>query len=183
MNFLSDLMRNLSFSISGLVAVPFLIIAIVFFFLWARSRWKTGSAKGWPSTTGKVISSEMEARRSRSGSGYSTAYYAVVLYEYIVNGQRLQSNRLTLGTPIGTGFTGGVQKKLQQYPVGSRVEVFYNPDDPTEAVLEIKAPSGSIYLFIALLIVAILVVTMVFTAGGIGFASQIIDRFTSNVPR
>lgn len=144
MNFLSDLMRNMSGSISALVSIPFLIIAIVFFFLWARSRWKTSAAKNWPSTTGRVISSEMEARRSRSGSGgYSTSYYAVVLYEYMVNGQRLQSNRLTLGTPIGTSFTGRVQKKVLQYPVGSRVEVFYNPDDPTEAVLEIKAPSGS----------------------------------------
>lgn len=136
-------------------------------------------ATGW-----RVLASHMDARRSRSSEGgYSTSYYAVVLYEYMVEGKRYQSDRLTLGNTIGTNFTGGVQKKLQLYPVGSRVEVFYDPNDPTEAALEIKAPSGKIYLFIALFIIAILAVTMGFTMGGMSFVSQILNQFRGGIPR
>jgi hypothetical protein len=184
MDFISDMIRNMTGFISVIVALPFLIIALIFLFLWIRARRQVGGARNWPSTTGRVISSEMEARRSHSSEGgYSTSYYAVVLYEYMVDGKRYQSNRLTLGTPIGTSFTGRVQKKLQEYPVGNRVQVFYDPDDPTEAVLEVKAPVGNVYLFVSILIFVILAVTMAFTLGGVGFASQIVDQLTSNIPR
>lgn len=184
MDFMTDMMGNMAGSISLIVALPFLIIAIVFFVLWARSRRQIGQAKSWPSTTGRVVSAHMDARRSHSSEGgTTTSYYAVVLYEYMVDGKRYQCNRLTLGTPLGTSFTGGVQKKLLQYPVGSRVEVFYDPDDPTNAALEIKAPSGNVYLFIALVIVAILAVTLGMTMGGMGFATQLVNQLTSNIPR
>lgn len=183
MDFISDMMRNMSGSISALVGLPFLIIAIVFFALWIRARWQVSGARNWPSTTGRVLSSDMESRRVRSGNGYSTSHYAVVMYEYMVDGQRYQSNRLTLGTPLGTSFTSGVQKKLALYPVGSRVQVYYDPEDPTEAVLEVKAPAGNVYLFVAILIVAILAVTMTVTLGGMAWVSQLVNQVTSGITR
>lgn len=171
------MMDGMSALITGAVALPFLIIALVFFLLWIRARRQVSVARGWPTTTGRVLSAEVEKRRSHSSTGgYSTSYYPVIHYEYQVNGKRYQNNRLTINE-IGLGMYGRVQKKVDQYPPGSRVQVYYNPDDPYESVLETRAPAGGIYLFVAVLIVVILACTAAFTLGGMTFAGQLVDQF------
>lgn len=174
---MQSIMGGFSSLMSGVVAIPFLIIAGVFFYLWLRGRGKVNAANDWPSTTGKVLFATVEARRSRSGqSGYSTSYYPKIVYEYEVNGQRFHSDRFNLGWEVGRGWQSGVQKTVERFPVGSLVPVYYNPAKPDESALEKSAPASNIFLFIALLIVAILVCTMVFTLGGMNMISQTIQQ-------
>lgn len=174
---MQSMMNGMSTMIMGIVAIPFLIVAVVFFFLWLRGRGKVSAAADWPTTTGRVLFATVEARRSRSGSsGYSTSYYPKVVYEYEVNGQRYHSDRFNLGWEVGRGWKSGVQKTVDRFPVGSLVPVYYNPAKPDESALEKSAPASNWFLFIAFLIIGILICTAVFTLGGMNIISQTIQR-------
>ena len=179
MDFINQLFRNMNLmggGISLLVAVPFVIVALVFLIIVLRAGAKVRASKNWPTTPGRVLNSYIEPRRSRSGRGTSTAYYAVVFYEYMVNGQRLQSNRIRFGSDLGYGWTSPAQKTVDQYPPGAMVEVFFNPADPSEAVLQRTAQGANrIFLFIAFVILASVLCTLVMTFGAFGFVEQFIN--------
>lgn len=171
-------MNNLGGMIAGVVAIPFVVIAIVFVVIALRSRRKVSAAQDWPSTSGKVTYATVETRHShRSGGGSSTSHYAKVVYEYSANGQRYQSDRITFGSDVGYGNYNRVLQKVASYPVNSTVQVYYNPDNPAEAVLEKTAPSSKIFLFVAVLIVLILACTMTFTLGGMSFINNLVGNF------
>jgi hypothetical protein len=164
----------------ALVALPFLIIAVVFLGIILRARGKVRASKSWSSTTARIQASDVETRRSRSGSGYSTSHYPVVIYEYVVNGQRFQSRRVRFGSEIGYGFRRMAENIAAKYPNGSLVSVFYDPANPTEAVLE-QSAGGSNMLFgiIIVVILGVLLVTGLFLFGGM----QLFSRFTQFLPR
>ena len=61
---------NFSGAIFALVALPFLIIAIIFIFIMLRSRRKvSASRKNWLTTPGRVQMSQVEARRHHDQHG------------------------------------------------------------------------------------------------------------------
>jgi hypothetical protein len=177
MNFMS----NMGSMISGMVAIPFVIVALVFVYLAIRASRRASASRSWPVVTGKILAAGIEPRTSRSGSsGYSTSYYPVVQYEYTVNGQRFLGNRITFGGDVGYGWTNMAQRQIANYVPNSNVAVFYDPNEPGNAVLERTAgASGKIYWLVAILIFVILGVTMVFTSGINNFVSGI----TSNLPK
>lgn len=160
-----DFMNNLGSTITIMVAVPFILIALVFIVIGVRARLRASASRSWPSTMGRVLSASVEARTSTSSEGgTSTSYYPVVLYEYQVNGQTYRNNRLTLGSQMGSG-SGWAQGRAAQYPTGSIVQVYYNPENPLDSTLEQRAPASNIFFIIALVIIIILVVTVLFTTG------------------
>ena len=89
----------------------------------------------WPSTMGTVHGSYLE-RRSSSEGGYTN--YPVVQYSYQVSGQAYQGVKLAPGPEVGGTGAG---KVVARYPAGAQVMVFYNPQKPSDAVLETKAPA------------------------------------------
>jgi hypothetical protein len=97
-------------------------------------RRKMATVSQWPSTMGVVQMSTIEQRSS--DDGYTD--YPVVQYSYQVGGQSYQSMKLAPGPEVGGSGARGVVAK---YPVGAQVMVFYNPQNPSEAVLERKAPA------------------------------------------
>jgi hypothetical protein len=88
----------------------------------------------WPSTMGTVMLSTLEARSSDDG----TTYYPVVHYTYQVRGQTFQGNRIAPGMEVGGTGAG---KVVARYPMGAQVPVYYDPQSPSDAVLEKKAPA------------------------------------------
>lgn len=157
---------SLSSSIVIITTIPFVLIAL-FLFVWAmRGRRKAMAARNWPTTMGRVLSAEVETRRSHSSEGgYSTAYYPNVLYEYQVDGRPYRSNQFYVAMPVGLGNYAKVHQQVINYPVGSMVEVYYNPEDPSQAALVPSAPSSKVLIWVVILIVVILAVTLAFTMG------------------
>ena len=97
-------------------------------FIWfARQSEKRGNASlSWPTVPGKVLKSE--ARRGAKGSTLTDLKYgySVAAVEYIG----------TLANFAGTTTAADSKRIVQQYPVGARVTVAYDPDHPSIAVLE-----------------------------------------------
>jgi len=120
----------------GIIAFVLFILNVVFLGVIFFMRRKMAAVSQWPSTMGTVIASYLERRRSSSDSGSTN--YPVVQYSYQVSGQAYQRAKIAPGPEVGGSGAG---KVVARYPAGAQVMVFYNPQDPADAVLERKAPA------------------------------------------
>ena len=98
-------------------------------------RRKMAAVSQWPSTMGTINTSYLERRSD--GEGGSTNY-PVVDYSYQVGGQSFHSRKYAPGPELGGTGAG---KVVERYPAGAQVMVFYDPQNPSDAVLERKAPA------------------------------------------
>ena len=101
----------------------------------------------WPSTQGVVTFSKIEEQRhaAQNLKGDSLIRDEDVLditYSYRVNGVEYESDRVAFGLGMGLDELEG---KLRQAVKGSQITVFYDPEDPSVAVLE---PGGEYLLFL-----------------------------------
>jgi uncharacterized protein DUF3592 len=124
---------TLLLTVGIIVFVLFLLnaifLAIIFFM-----RRRMAVVGQWPSTMGTVVMSTIEQRSSEDG--YTD--YPVIQYSYQVAGQSYQSMKRAPGPEVGGT---GARKVVANYPAGAQVMVFYNPQNPSDAVLERKAPA------------------------------------------
>lgn len=88
----------------------------------------------WSSVEGKIITSE---KRSRDSNSSNPTLYARVEYKYLVDGMEYISKRIKLGVQeITDSSDKWLKGTLEKYPIDKVVEVYYNPRDPTKAILE-----------------------------------------------
>jgi hypothetical protein len=113
-----------------LIILNAIILGVIFFM-----RRKMAAVSQWPSTMGIVNASYLERRSSSEGGSTN---YPVVQYSYQVGGQPYQNSKLAPGPEVGGTGAGNV---VARYPAGAQVMVFYDPQNPAEAVLERKAPA------------------------------------------
>jgi hypothetical protein len=121
--------------IVGAISFFFLILNVVFLGIIFFMRRRMAAVSQWPSTLGTVNASYLE-RRSSGDSGSTN--YPVVQYSYQVSGQAYQGTKIAPGPEVGGTGAGRV---VERYPAGAQVMVFYNPQNPSDAVLETKAPA------------------------------------------
>ena len=130
----------------GAIGFIFLLFNVIFLAVIFSAQKDAAVAAKWPTTTGTILMSTLESRRTNSGRH---TQYPVVLYSYQAGGRSYQGNRIAPGPEVGGT---GAPKRLIEYPVGSQVTVSYNPNDPSDAVLETKVPS-LFWLWFALILV------------------------------
>ncbi len=119
----------------GIIAFVLFILNAIFLTIIFFMRRKMAVVSQWPSTMGAVMTSRIEPRHSSEGGWVD---YPVVQYSYQVGGQPYQSMKLAPGPEVGGSGAG---KIVARYPTGAQVMVFYNPQNPSDAVLERKAPA------------------------------------------
>lgn len=122
--------------VAGIIVFVFFILNVIFLAIIFFMRRKMAVVSQWPSTMGMVNASYLERRHSSSESGSTN--YPVVQYSYQVSGQAYQGIKIAPGPEVGGTGAG---KVVARYPAGAQVMVFYNPQNPAEAVLERKAPA------------------------------------------
>jgi hypothetical protein len=98
-------------------------------------------AAGWPVTPGRIIASGVESyidwHRDNSDRGPPRRYYKPsVVYRYEVNGHEYKGDRIATGLKISATIPALADRAARRYPVGTAVDVHYNPQDPGESVLE-----------------------------------------------
>ncbi len=107
----------------------------------------------WPSTAGKLVTCRVAKHRSSSvgvryghGSGNDSVSYDLdVEYDYEVGGVPHRGRRFYFGPR--TGDRDYWDKKAKKYCAEKSVEVYYNPRDPEESVLETEGGKEN-YIFI-----------------------------------
>jgi len=116
--------------------VPILVLGGLGFFLYKRSQQSNAAkqaAQSWLSTSGTVLISTVQSRRS----GNSTTVFPVVVYQYEVDGKGYQGKTIKAGEQyLNVRIYGQAQETSARYPVGATVTVYYNPANPAESALE-----------------------------------------------
>jgi hypothetical protein len=119
---------------------------------------KMNAIQGWSSTMGTVNNSYLERRRSSKGGSVN---YPVVQYSYQVGGQPYHGSKIAPGMAVGGTGAGRV---VERYPVGAQVMVFYDPQNPSDAVLERKAHAQWV-MWLVLAVTDLMLCGMIVTFG------------------
>ncbi len=91
------------------------------------------ASQGWPAVEGIITLSEFTAKQDRDDGGVT--YGASVAYDYTVSGTVYDGSNVHFGqySTSDPSYGRGI---VNRYPVGKRVNVYYDPDDPSTSVLE-----------------------------------------------
>ncbi len=100
----------------------------------AYSCFKEYGATKWPRADGVVVASEVQVGRGgRSGPSRTPQ----IRYAYVVDGERLFSDRVEFGwTGAVLPLAATADSLVAAYPEGAQVQVYYNPHHHGEAVLQ-----------------------------------------------
>jgi hypothetical protein len=106
---------------------------------------KARESRSWPTVKGRITQCDVVRKGGTTGRGVSNVRYEIELaYSYTVDGKRFRGDRMQV-FGVSHKFEDDAQEHARQYPVGKAVPVYYNPDDPEDAVLEPGiVPSASV---------------------------------------
>jgi hypothetical protein len=89
-------------------------------------------AKNWASTTGKVVSSRVEV----SGGDHTTVSPHIV-FQYNVYGRDYSGSQIKAGDEHWASYNSRAAYDIvDKYPVGTEVNVYYDPENPEQSALE-----------------------------------------------
>ena len=169
-------------------ALPFVAIAVFLFYRARKAGGEAQASQTWPSVIGTVVSAVVETSASSDGHGGSSTHHTpCVAYEYEVLGHRYRSDRLSFGASMNVGGYAGAQAVVDRYVPGNQVRVYYNPNQPGEAVLERTAPANSVLrwvgIFILVMLAIIVCVTLIGVALPLFFVNNLLNNLMNNLPR
>jgi hypothetical protein len=117
------------------------------------------ASQSWPSVEGTITSAEIVSDGFRR---FRERFKAVIAYSYSVDGAPYSSNRIAFQ---GYGSLMDEESVVEKYSVGSKHPVFYDPANPSSAVLEkgFTMTSIALPLFAVTFIVAAAVMIVIYT--------------------
>jgi hypothetical protein len=126
--------------VGGALALCFPVVT------WLRVR----ASRNWPHVAGRIVESAVE--RQLGGKG-RPSYMPRIRYRYRVEGRDYVSSQVTFWGSVG-GSQWLAERTTRRYPQGSAVTVYYNPEDPHDAVLDrafslvilVLPPAGLLFL-------------------------------------
>ena len=127
-----------------LLAIAVIVaIAGTFFAIYYINKKKNAAAMTWPETAGRVTVSMLDHDISKDkdwdGDSVKTKTYTPrIHFEYTV-GDTIYTGKRVAYRNLHSVIKGVVQKTLDRYPVGAAVTVYYDPQNPSDSVLERKA--------------------------------------------
>ena len=146
-----------------LFGVIFLGAGLTLLLVSSSQRKKAQAAESWPTAPGVILSSTLQQHQSFDSEDQQTTinYEPQVQYQYSVMGQIFTGNSIAFGKMSYDYRTAS--RKIAAYPQGAAVTVHFNPDLPSQAVLEAKAAGGVLLLVLAILFVVIGAVVLIGT--------------------
>lgn len=121
----------------------------------------------WSGVAGEIVASEIREFPTLDGDLLiSTDYFPVIRYVYEVNLVKYESDVVSASEPpLTVGTSEYAESKVNRYPVQKKVTVFYNPDNPREAVLENSGASLSGMLLLVILAIPFLACGLILMIG------------------
>jgi len=121
----------------------YFVLVLLFIFLCVLvnrlfTSWRTNfwvKAKG-TITESKLLNLGKVNVSSGGGIVLTQRYGASIQYQYQVDGDVFKSNRVGFFEVLKSTSKTSINKVLSRYPVSSLIDVYYNPKEPSEAVLE-----------------------------------------------
>lgn len=113
----------------GIYSVVALGLLIIFFAV--VSIWRGAGSEHWQVTEGEIVKSEVVSRSIYTGSSWRFEKFSEILYRYEVNGKSFENFRIA----FDAGDYNVTDNLARAYPLGKKVRVYYDPDDPDNSVL------------------------------------------------
>jgi hypothetical protein len=127
------------------------------------------SSSGWPSAKGVVTSSSLSSTK-HLGAGSSENWTVHVTYSFKVGGKSRIGSAIHKGGFPSYDSKAEARAVLSRYGDGTAVTVFYDPADPSDAVLEPGVSAATSSLAVGALLVGLVV------ALGVTVVSQSVRR-------
>jgi hypothetical protein len=115
------------------------------------------ASNDWFATEGVVISSKLQEECCNS---YTEGWYPRVIYRYSVNRHEYTSDKIhfvDLGS-LNTDYYS--RETIRKYPVGKKVMVYFNPDNPFQAILELGPAAEAILPALILMMMGVIPITV-----------------------
>jgi hypothetical protein len=123
---------------------------------------RSSASAAWPAVEGVITVSEIEVRQETRERRRGTSsikerrvvdvYEADVKYTYTVDGKGYTGDRITYFSHA-TDSEALAREDVEKYPVGKKVPVHHDPEDPSTAVLE---PGSHVAMIIVPAVLALL---------------------------
>lgn len=114
-----------------------------------------------------MVSSRLLEAEAAEIEGHSRVWWPEVKYEYEVGGAQYAGDQIQSSGPVLTSTRSAVEEVLSRYPVGRQVQIYFNPEQPEESVLELGSSRGKLLVVLGLILaVAASVVIIVVQATG-----------------
>ncbi|HSH04309.1 MAG TPA: DUF3592 domain-containing protein [Anaerolineae bacterium] len=128
----------------GLACVLLLMGSIAFSKLGWDSIMLAVAMRDWPLARGQVVKSKVIRKRSNSSGDSGLVYHSKIKYVYEVMGETYEGGRIYFGRP--NGFAWRERLAVAKYPVGAEVDVYYDPEAPEVAALEMSLGKPGTYI-------------------------------------
>lgn len=103
----------------------------------SRSRRRMQAARSWDKVEGVITASEVEQPDSHVSDDLDDAT-PIIRYRYRAGGADIESDQVQIGgLPLTTRVLAG--QRIARYPVGAHVDVYVDPGNPNNALLEPSA--------------------------------------------
>ena len=116
-------------------------------------------SENWEKGTAAITSSEIEKTESKSkdAQGFtqtSTSYGVSVEYSYTVEGSNYVGNTVGFGT-MSHNERSDALEELKSYPKGKTIDVYYDPENPSDSVLN-KGVFWPMYIVIVVMVIILI---------------------------
>ncbi len=143
------------------------------YFLLVRPVSKLVASRSWTETQCTILSSQVAEVSSSDGATYKID----IRYSYVADGSPRESNRYDFRIGSSSG-TAGKQAIVDRYPPGARVPCWFDPGDPSQAVLSRGFSPAYLFGLIPLIFFAVGATLLIWTVrsgrgGGAGAAQAV----------
>jgi hypothetical protein len=144
---MGSLISNQQLILAIILFIAGLIDILIILYYWLKSI----ESKKWETTNGKILTSDVSKMRD-TNEGDSILYKPEICYSYNVFSEKYISNRIRILFNYYSSSSLRSFKLTNKYPKDSNVVVFYNPNKPSEAVLEPGLKMDLIIVFVLALL-------------------------------
>jgi hypothetical protein len=111
-------------------------VGVILYVVQLRQGMRADASKKWPKAQATVIASALEPSPE-----HKRRYRAAVEYRYRVGAKDYQSSRIFWGG--NEGRRRHMESVVSAYPAGARMGIYYDPQNPAEAVIDPAQQAGS----------------------------------------
>ncbi len=145
-----DRFPNVHHPLMALMLVGMSAFTLVFY---VAGRKRAKQIATWPTTKGRIVTSRTEefreSMRSSNTGRSSKMYRTFVEYRYEVDGREYHSTQLAIGAKLSSSSKALADAVTAKYKEGSTIDVRYDPNDVSQAVVQTGFAGGVILLVIA----------------------------------
>jgi hypothetical protein len=135
------------FILPVIFGVVILVMGVVFVYIDNRRKKERGEGEldKWETTGGKIVASHLNQHEARqenaSGTHIDINFEPIIEYVYTVSEVEYRSEKVYPGEHVYFSQKAA-QEVLDEHPLNKYVPVTYNPDNPSESMLEKRPETG-----------------------------------------